>query len=54
MILAEGGLKRKRDMLEDNISANQTWIVAKEMTIADIAIWKVLTYLPQTWLQEYL
>ena len=38
--LAEGELKRKLEMLEDNISANQTWIVGKEMTIADIAIWR--------------
>ena len=44
-ILAEGELKRKLDMLEDNISANQTWIVAKEMTIADIAIWRGIGWL---------
>ena len=36
--LSEGELKRKLDMLENNISTNQTWIVGKEMTIADIAI----------------
>ena len=44
-ILAEGELKRKLDMLEDNISANQTWIVGKEMTIADIAIWRGIGWL---------
>lgn len=44
-ILAEGELKRKLDMLEDNISANQTWIVRKEMTIADIAIWRGIGWL---------
>ena len=44
-ILAEGELKRKLDMLEDNISVNQTWIVGKEMTIADIAIWRGIGWL---------
>ena len=44
-ILAEGELKRKLDMLEDNISASQTWIVGKEMTIADIAIWRGIGWL---------
>ena len=44
-ILAEGELKRKLDMLEDNISANQTWIVGKEMTIADVAIWRGIGWL---------
>ena len=44
-ILAEGELKRKLDMLEGNISANQTWIVGKEMTIADIAIWRGIGWL---------
>ena len=44
-ILAEGELKRKLDMLENNISANQTWIVGKEMTIADIAIWRGIGWL---------
>ncbi len=44
-ILAEGELKRKLDMLEDNISAKQTWIVGKEMTIADIAIWRGIGWL---------
>ena len=44
-ILAEGELKRKLDMLEDNISANQTWVVGKEMTIADIAIWRGIGWL---------
>ena len=44
-LLAEGELKRKLDMLEDNISANQTWIVGKEMTIADIAIWRGIGWL---------
>tara|TARA_E500000081_G_C6013332_1_gene296773 strand:+ start:156 stop:827 length:672 start_codon:yes stop_codon:yes gene_type:complete len=44
-ILAEGELKRKLDMLEDNISANQTWIVGTEMTIADIAIWRGIGWL---------
>ena len=44
-ILAEGELKRKLDILEDNISANQTWIVGKEMTIADIAIWRGIGWL---------
>ena len=44
-ILAEGELKRKLDMLEDNISANQAWIVGKEMTIADIAIWRGIGWL---------
>ena len=44
-ILAEGELKRKLDMLEDNIPPNQTWIVGKEMTIADIAIWRGIGWL---------
>ena len=44
-ILAEGELKRKIDMLEDSISANQTWMVGKEMTIADIAIWRGIGWL---------
>ena len=44
-ILAEGELKRKLDMLEDNIPASQTWIVGKEMTIADIAIWRGIGWL---------
>ena len=44
-ILAEGELKRKLDMLEDNISANQTWIVGEEITIADIAIWRGIGWL---------
>ena len=44
-ILAEGELKRKLDMLEDSISANQTWMVGKEMTIADIAIWRGIGWL---------
>ena len=44
-MLSEGELKRKLDMLEDNISANQTWIVGKEMTIADIAIWRGIGWL---------
>ena len=44
-ILAEGELKRKLDMLEDNISTSQTWMVGKEMTIADIAIWRGIGWL---------
>ena len=44
-ILAEGELKRKLDMLEDGISVNQTWMVGKEMTIADIAIWRGIGWL---------
>ena len=60
-ILAEGELKRKLDMLEDNISANQTWIVGKEMTIADIAIWRgigwlasdLVTGIPQPYFVNY-
>ena len=44
-ILAEGELKRKLDMLEDNISVNQTWIVGKEISIADIAIWRGIGWL---------
>ncbi|MDC3081468.1 glutathione S-transferase family protein [Paracoccaceae bacterium] len=44
-ILAEGELKRKLDMLEDSISANQTWMVGKEMTIADIATWRGIGWL---------
>ena len=44
-MLSEGELKRKLEMLEDNISANQTWMVGKEMTIADIAIWRGIGWL---------
>ena len=44
-ILAEGELKRKLEMLENNIPASQTWIVGKEMTIADIAIWRGIGWL---------
>ena len=44
-ILSEGELKRKLDMLEDSISANQTWMVGKEMTIADVAIWRGIGWL---------
>ena len=43
--LSEGELKRKLDMLENNISANQAWIVGKEMSIADIAIWRGIGWL---------
>ena len=43
--LSEGELKRKLDMLENNISANQAWIVGNEMTIADIAIWRGIGWL---------
>ena len=61
-ILAEGELKRKLDMLEDSISANQTWMVGKEMTIADIAIWRGIGWLasdlvagiPQPYFVNYL
>ncbi len=60
-MLSEGELKRKLDMLEDNISENQTWIVGKEMTIADIAIWRGIGWLasdlvagiPQTYFVNY-
>ena len=44
-MLSEGELKRKLNMLEDNISTNQTWMVGKEMTIADIAIWRGIGWL---------
>ena len=44
-MLSEGELKRKLEMLEDNISVNQTWMVGKEMTIADIAIWRGIGWL---------
>ena len=44
-MLSEGELKRKLDMLEDNIFANQIWMVGKEMTIADIAIWRGIGWL---------
>ena len=43
--LADGELKRKLDMLEHNISENQHWLVGKEMTIADIAIWRCIGWL---------
>ena len=43
--LADGELKRKLDMLEDNISESQTWTVGKDMTIADIAIWRGIGWL---------
>ena len=43
--LAEGELARKLDMLEDNISESQSWMVGKEMTIADIAIWRGIGWL---------
>ena len=60
-ILAEGELKRKLDMLEDGISVNQTWMVGKEMTIADIAIWRgigwlasdLVTGIPQPYFVNY-
>ena len=59
--LAEGELARKLDMLEDNISESQSWMVGKEMTIADIAIWRgigwlasdLVTGIPQPYFVNY-
>ena len=38
-------MARKLDMLEDNVCEGQNWMVGKEMTIADIAIWRGIGWL---------
>ena len=43
--LAAGPLRRKLAMLERCMSENSSWIVPSDVSIADIAIWRVLGWL---------
>ena len=43
--LATGPLKRKLSMLEKNISSNSEWLVTSNISIADVAIWRLLGWL---------
>ena len=40
--LATGPLKRKLSMLEKNISSDSEWLVTSNISIADVAIWRLL------------
>ena len=40
--LTKGPLRRKLSMLEKCISEDSNWIVPPELSIADIAIWRIL------------
>ncbi len=43
--LATGPLKRKLSMLEKNISSDSEWLVTSNISIADVAIWRLLGWL---------
>ena len=43
--LATGPLKRKLSMLEKNISSDSEWMVTSNISIADVAIWRLLGWL---------
>ena len=43
--LATGPLKRKLSMLEKNISDDSEWLVTSNISIADVAIWRLLGWL---------
>ena len=43
--LASGELKRKLGILEDNISESDPWVTGSEITIADIAIWRIMGWM---------
>ena len=43
--LATGPLKRKLSMLEKNISSDSEWLVTFNISIADVAIWRLLGWL---------
>ena len=43
--LATGPLKRKLSMLEKNISIDSEWLVTSNISIADVAIWRLLGWL---------
>lgn len=43
--LAAGPLKRKLSMLEKNISSDSEWLVTSNISIADVAIWRLLGWL---------
>lgn len=43
--LAAGPLKRKLSMLEKNITNDSEWLVTSNISIADVAIWRLLGWL---------
>lgn len=43
--LATGPLKRKLSMLEKNITNDSEWLVTSNISIADVAIWRLLGWL---------
>jgi glutathione S-transferase len=43
--LAKGPLKRKLSMLEKNISDGSEWLVTSNISVADVAIWRLLGWL---------
>ena len=43
--LVTGPLKRKLSMLEKNISSDSEWLVTSNISIADVAIWRLLGWL---------
>jgi len=43
--LAKGELQRKLSMLENNVQESDAWICGAEITIADLAVWRVMGWL---------
>ena len=50
--LANGPLKRKLGMLERSIPEGSDWIVPPSISIADIAIWRVLGWFTSAYWME--